>query len=260
MIMPRKKKITRVRGSDEPLPVDGYVRVSMDEQAREGVSLINQEDRIRAYCKLYGLDLVRIATDAGVSAKTLDADGLATVLDDMRQGRVDGVVILKLDRLTRRLRHWEDLIDEFFSEKAGRRLFSVNDSIDTRTPSGRMVLNIIMTVAQWEREEIGFRTRNACRGRSAAANDAAGYASDTPSHQTGKPWCPIPENRRRSPSCASGNARQDLSRDGGVPRGARDRDQRTRWHLATRCDPPHPDQADSLTHAPNRPSRRNPRK
>jgi len=139
--------------------------VSTEEQASEGLSLVDQERRIRAYCSLYGLDLVRVVTDAGVSAKTLERDGLAEVLDDLRQWRVDGVVILKLDRLTRQLRDWSDLIDEFFSEKAARRLFSVNDSIDTRTPSGRMVLNMIMTVAQWEREEIAYRTKNALQGK-----------------------------------------------------------------------------------------------
>jgi site-specific DNA recombinase len=77
------------------------------------------------------------------------------------------VVIMKLDRLTRSLRDWSDLIDRFFSDKAGRRLFSMNDSIDTRTPSGRMVLNMIMTVAQWEREETAYRTANALQGKIA---------------------------------------------------------------------------------------------
>jgi len=154
-----------MRADDEPLRVDGYCRVSTEEQASEGLSLTNQEGRIRAYCSLYKLDLVRVVTDAGVSAKTLERDGLGEILDDLRAWRVDGMVILKLDRLTRRLRDWEDLIEAFFSEKGGRRLFSVNDSIDTRTPSGLMVLNIIMTVAQWERLEIGYRTHCALQGK-----------------------------------------------------------------------------------------------
>jgi len=163
--MPRKRRITRIATTDELLRVIGYVRVSTDEQAREGLSLTYQEDKIRAYCSLYGLELVRVERDAGVSAKTLEREGLSSVLDDLDRWRVDGLVILKLDRLTRQLRDWSDLIDRFFSEKAGRRLFSVNDSIDTRTPSGRMVLNMIMTVAQWEREEIAFRTANALQGK-----------------------------------------------------------------------------------------------
>jgi site-specific DNA recombinase len=163
--MPRKRRVTRVGANDGPIDVDGYGRVSTEEQARDGLSLVYQEDRIRAYCALYNLNLVRMVQDAGVSAKSLEREGLAAILDDLRQRRVGGVVILKLDRLTRRLRDWSDLIDEFFSDKAGRRLFSVNDSIDTRSPSGRMVLNMIMTVAQWEREEIAYRTSTALQGK-----------------------------------------------------------------------------------------------
>jgi len=159
--MPRKRRAPKVWSSDDQLRVIGYIRVSTDE----GLSLKFQEEKIRAYCSLYGLDLVRVERDAGVSAKTLQREGLAAVLDDLERWRADGVVILKLDRLTRQLRDWSDLIDRFFSEKAGRRLFSVNDSIDTRTPSGRMVLNMIMTVAQWEREEIAYRTANALQGK-----------------------------------------------------------------------------------------------
>jgi len=101
--MPRKRRVTKV-GSDELLSVDGYGRVSTDEQAREGLSLVHQERQIRRYCELYGLNLVRVVIDPGVSAKTLERDGLSEVLDDLRTGRVDGMVILKLDRLTRQLR------------------------------------------------------------------------------------------------------------------------------------------------------------
>jgi DNA invertase Pin-like site-specific DNA recombinase len=163
--MPRKHRVTRVAADDQRLRVDGYRRVSTEEQSTDGVSLVLQEEKIRDYCKLYGLDLARIETDAGVSAKTLERPGLATVLDDLDRGRVDGVVIYKLDRLTRSLRDWSDLIERFFTEKAGRRLFSVNDHIDTRTPSGLLVLDIIMTVAQWERREISFRTKAALQGK-----------------------------------------------------------------------------------------------
>lgn len=164
--MPRKHRVTRVgASSEERLRVDGYIRVSTEEQSTEGVSLALQEDKVTDYCRLYGLDLVKIERDAGVSAKTMDRPGLGVVLDDLERGRVDGVVIYKLDRLTRSLKDWSDLIERFFCEKAGRRLFSVNDSIDTRTPSGRMVLNMIMTVAQWEREEISFRTKAALQGK-----------------------------------------------------------------------------------------------
>jgi len=163
--VPRKRRATKIPGLNQSLRVDGYIRVSTEEQSTEGVSLPLQEEKITGYCELYGLDLVKIERDAGVSAKSLDRPGLATVLDDLERGRVDGLVIYKLDRLTRSLRDWDHLISRFFSEKAGRQLFSVSDSIDTRTPSGKMVLNILMSVYQWEREEIGFRTRAALQGK-----------------------------------------------------------------------------------------------
>jgi site-specific DNA recombinase len=79
---------------------------------------------------------------------------LQPVLDDLRKRRVDGLVITKLDRLTRSLGDWANLIDELFSKHAGRRLFSVNDSIDTGTASGLLVLDVLMSVAQWERRII----------------------------------------------------------------------------------------------------------
>lgn len=159
-IMPRKRRVRKV-GDGEPLRVDGYGRVSTEEQEKEGVSLVNQEQRIRDYCKLYGLNLVRMVTDPGVSAKTLDREGVQSVLDDLRRGHVAGLVITKLDRLTRSLGDWSSLIDEFFSKDAGLRLFSVNDSIDTGTASGLLVLDVLMSVAQWERRIIAERTSDA---------------------------------------------------------------------------------------------------
>lgn len=164
--MPRKKRV-RVVASDELLRVDGYIRVSTEEQARDGSSLTLQKEKIEWYCKAHDLELVRIECDAGVSAKTLEREGVAAVLDDLERGRVDGLVVIKLDRLTRSLSDWADLIERFFSERAGRRLFSVGDSIDTRTAAGRMVLNLLMTVAQWEREVIAERTRDALQGKIA---------------------------------------------------------------------------------------------
>lgn len=170
--MPRNRRATRIVDGNEVLRVLGYVRVSTDEQAKEGLSLTLQEDKVRGYCELYGLDLVRIGRDAGVSAKTLGRDALAAVLDDLRRGEADGVVIYKLDRLTRSLRDWSYLIERFFGDKAGRRLFSVQDSIDTRTAAGRMVLNIFMTVYQWEREVIVERTADAMQGKIARGERA----------------------------------------------------------------------------------------
>ena len=142
------------------MKVIGYIRVSTEEQAVNGQSLDAQRAKLEGYAALYDLDLVEVIVD-GVSAKSLNRPGLQDALAKLRRGAADGLVIAKLDRLTRNVGDWQKLIDGFFGEKAGRQLFSVADSIDTRTAAGRLVLNVLLSVAQWEREAIGERTRDA---------------------------------------------------------------------------------------------------
>lgn len=143
------------------MKVIGYVRVSTEEQAREGVSLAAQERRLRAYAELYELEVLEVCSDAGVSAKTLERPGLERALRALEEGLAGGLLIAKLDRLTRSVADWNDLIDRFFGRKAA--LFSVGEQIDTRTAGGRLVLNVLVSVAQWEREAIGERTAAALR-------------------------------------------------------------------------------------------------
>lgn len=143
------------------MKVVGYVRVSTQEQASTGVSLDVQAEKLRLYCRLHNLELVGVEADEGVSAKNLLRPGLARALDQLRAGAVAGLVVAKLDRLSRSVADWDKLIREFFGERAGSQLFSVADSIDTRTAAGRLVLNVLMSVAQWERETIAERVREA---------------------------------------------------------------------------------------------------
>jgi DNA invertase Pin-like site-specific DNA recombinase len=147
--------------------VIGYSRVSTEEQAQGGFSLEAQEEKIRGYCAVYELEPVRVVLDPGYSGKDLDRPGIREVLAELRRrkGGVDGLVIAKLDRLTRSLGDCVDLIDEFFEERRRKRLFSVGESIDTRTATGQMMLHIIITVAQWERKVIGERTRDALQAK-----------------------------------------------------------------------------------------------
>lgn len=145
------------------MKVVGYIRVSTEEQASDGVSLAAQREKLIGYSKLYDLELVEIIEDAGQSGKTLNRPGLQRALAMIRKGQADGLVIAKLDRLSRSVVDWNTLIDGYFGERAGRQLFSVADSIDTRTAAGRLVLNVLMSVSQWERETIVERTRDALR-------------------------------------------------------------------------------------------------
>jgi DNA invertase Pin-like site-specific DNA recombinase len=139
--------------------VIGYVRVSTDAQAEAGVSLKAQEAKLRAYADLYDLDLVTVITDPGASAKTLRRDGLQRALADLEAGHADGLLVAKLDRLTRSVKDLSTLIEVYFNERFS--LFSVSEQIDTRSAGGRLVLNVLASVSQWEREKVGERTREA---------------------------------------------------------------------------------------------------
>ena len=132
-----------------------YCRVSTREQADSGISLDAQRAKLTAYADLYDLDVVEVVEDAGESAKSLKRPGLQRALDMLRSGSAEGLAVVKLDRLTRSIGDWQTLIDDHFGDRS--QLFSVADSIDTRTAAGRMVLNILLSVAQWEREAIGER-------------------------------------------------------------------------------------------------------
>jgi site-specific DNA recombinase len=140
-----------------------YCRVSTADQADHGVSLEAQQAKLKAYADLYDLTVIETINDAGESAKSLNRPGLQQALAMLRKGEADGLLVAKLDRLTRSVADWQTLIDGYFGEKAGKQLFSLSDSIDTRTAAGRMVLNMLLVVSQWEREIIGERTREALR-------------------------------------------------------------------------------------------------
>jgi site-specific DNA recombinase len=136
----------------------GYVRVSTDKQADHGVSLEAQRVKLEQYCALYDLTLVDIIVDAGESAKTLKRPGLQRALALLASGEADGLLVAKLDRLTRSVRDLGELLERYFTSAA---LLSVADQIDTSTAAGRLVLNVLMSVSQWEREAISERTKTA---------------------------------------------------------------------------------------------------
>lgn len=140
----------------------GYLRCSTEEQATSGLGLEAQEDRVRGFAKLYDLELVDVIVDAGVSAKTLERPGLARALERLRRGGADALLVAKLDRLTRSVADLGKLIDKHFSTK---QLISVAEQVDTRSAGGRLVLNVLMSVAQWEREAIAERTSAALQAK-----------------------------------------------------------------------------------------------
>jgi len=143
----------------------GYVRVSTDKQADGGVSLEAQEQKVRAMAVVQGVTLTEVIVDAGESAKSLSRPGMARLLALVDAGAVDCIIIAKLDRLTRSVSDLAALLKRF--ERRGVSLVSVADALDTRSAAGRLVLNIMVSVSQWEREAIGERTRDAMRHKRA---------------------------------------------------------------------------------------------
>lgn len=137
----------------------GYVRVSTDMQALEGVSLDAQREKLRAYCKLHEIELIGICCDEGLSASTLDRPGLQSALKLLEGGKANTLLVVKLDRLTRSLLDLDTLVRRYFVEQRYH-LLSVTESLDTRTAMGRFVLYILGLIAQWEREAISERTRD----------------------------------------------------------------------------------------------------
>src|SRR5215468_4250140 len=137
----------------------GYVRVSTEKQADFGVSLEAQSEKVRAMAVVQGAELAEVIIDAGESAKSLNRPGMARLLSLVDTGAVDIVIIAKLDRLTRSVKDLAELLERF--TRRGVSLVSVAESLDTGTAAGRLVLNIMTAVSQWEREAIGERTRDA---------------------------------------------------------------------------------------------------
>ena len=140
----------------------GYVRVSTQEQATEGVSLDAQRDRLRAYCKLHAIKLIDIKADEGISGGTLERPALQAALQMLRRGRANTLIVVKLDRLSRSLRDVCTLVADYFSDERFH-LLSLCGMVNTHSAAGRMVLMNLANYAQFEREMISERTRDALR-------------------------------------------------------------------------------------------------
>lgn len=115
----------------------GYVRVSTQEQAANGVSLDAQEAKIAAYCVAMDWELSEILRDAGESAKSLKRPGIHSIIEGVSGRTIGRVVILKLDRATRSTRDLASLLEVF--ARADASLVSVTESLDTRSAAGRLV-------------------------------------------------------------------------------------------------------------------------
>ena len=138
----------------------GYTRVSTDEQATSGLGLKAQRTLIEAECERRGWELVQVFEDAGASGKAVSGrPALAKALGAVRGGEAGALVVAKLDRLSRSLLDFASLMES--ARKEAWALVILDLGVDTTTPSGEMIANVMATFAQFERRLIGQRTKDA---------------------------------------------------------------------------------------------------
>ena len=135
-----------------------YVRVSTDEQAREGLSLEVQRARCLDYARALGLEVLGVHEDAGRSGRSLQRPGVQAAIAAAIEHRA-ALLVYALDRLTRSVRDLGALLDEV--EGGAFELVSVTDNLNTSTAAGRLVVHVLGAVAQWQREAGNERVRDA---------------------------------------------------------------------------------------------------
>ena len=144
--------------SEEKKKCGLYMRVSTEDQAREGFSLPEQKERLESFCKFKGYEIVDYYEDAGISAKTGNhRPEFERLKNDIKAKKINTIVALKLDRITRSIYDWENLMT--FLDENNAYLDCVNDEINTTSANGKMISRLLMSVSQNEIERISERTK-----------------------------------------------------------------------------------------------------
>lgn len=156
----------------------GYSRVSTQEQEESGNGLAAQEHRIREACDQRDWQLLDVVRE-GASGKDLSRAGLQGVLQRLAAGEADGLMVAKMDRLSRSLIDFAQLLDWFRDAQIA--LVALDFDLDTSTPTGELMAQLLVAVAQWERRAIGQRTKDALAAmRAQGLPISQGNVSDRP--------------------------------------------------------------------------------
>ena len=135
-----------------------YMGVSTEDQVREGFSLPEQKERLEAYCKFKGYEIIDYYQDAGISAKTPNyRPEFERLKADIKSKNINTIISLKLDRFTRSIYDWEELIT--FLDENDAYIDCVNDDINTTTANGKMISRLLVSVSQNEIERTSERTK-----------------------------------------------------------------------------------------------------
>lgn len=152
-----------------------YIRVSTARQDLEGYSIPLQKERLIAYCKAKGWAVAGVFIDPGHSGSSLERPGITQLIDGVKSGKFDAVLVYKLDRLSRSQKDTLFLIEDVFMAN-GTDFVSVQESFDTSTIYGRAMVGILSVFAQMERETITERT---LMGRAGRAEDGLWHGGGT---------------------------------------------------------------------------------
>ena len=153
-----------------------YVRVSTDEQAREGYSIRAQEEKLRSYAALKNWHVYSLYADEGISGKDIDGrPEMKRLIADVSIGKVSNVLVYKIDRLTRSTKNLIELIELFNQHDCA--FNSLNEAIDTSTATGRMFLKIVGIFAEFERENLAERLRLGFERKAREGHSLCTYAS-----------------------------------------------------------------------------------
>ena len=140
-----------------------YIRVSTEDQAREGFSLGEQEEKLLQLCKFKELDVYKVYKDAGISAKDMEhRPQFQEMLKDMKEGKINYIVAYKLDRITRSVRDLEELISVL--EQYNCFLLCDRDDVNTSTANGRFFVRMLTVLSQLEIEIVSERTKFGLNG------------------------------------------------------------------------------------------------
>ncbi len=140
-----------------------YIRVSTEDQAREGFSLGEQEEKLLQLCKFKELDVYKVYKDAGISAKDMEhRPQFQEMLKDMKEGKLNYIVAYKLDRITRSVRDLEELIS--LLEQYNCFLLCDRDDVNTSTANGRFFVRMLTVLSQLEIEIVSERTKFGLNG------------------------------------------------------------------------------------------------
>ena len=135
-----------------------YMRVSTENQAKEGFSLPEQRERLEMFCKFKGYEVIDYYEDAGISAKTGNhRPEFERLKEDIKTRKINTIVALKLDRITRSIYDWENLMT--FLDENEAYIDCVNDEINTTNANGKMISRLLMSVSQNEIERTSERTK-----------------------------------------------------------------------------------------------------